>query len=252
VARLPSPLEVFTGTLHTTPVLTIDGVLDSSTYLTLRNRIIKVALEEPPAVIVDVTALEVPTASAWSVFTSARWHVSTWPDVPIALVCAHAAVREAITRGGVARYVPVYPTVEAAWNGVHVGGRRGRQRAHAQLPATLASLPESRRLVREVLAIWSQSDLIPTAMVIVNALVENVLQHTQSAPRLRLETDGATVTVAVADGSCAAAHRRERPGGGADTVSGLAIVAALSRAWGNSPTSSGKTVWAVIGPENRL
>ena len=35
-------------------------------------------------------------------------------------------------------------------------------------------------------------------------------------------------------------------------VSGLAIVSALSRAWGSTPTSSGKTVWAVIGPENQL
>jgi hypothetical protein len=34
--------------------------------------------------------------------------------------------------------------------------------------------------------------------------------------------------------------------------SGLHIVGALCRAWGNAPTSSGKTVWAVIGPENRL
>jgi hypothetical protein len=233
------------------PILAVDGVLDSTTYLTLRDNVIKAALDEPLAVIVDVTALEVPAASAWSVFTSARWHVSTWPDVPIVLVCAHDAGRKAITRSGVARYVPVYPTVEAAWNGVHVGRRR-RRRVHAQLPATLASLPQSRRLVRQVLAAWSQSPIIPTAMVIVNALVENVLQHTQSAPALMLETNGATVTVAVEDGSSAAAHRRERPGGEADTVSGLAIVAALSRAWGSTPTSSGKTVWAVVGPENRL
>ena len=38
---------------------------------------------------------------------------------------------------------------------------------------------------------------------------------------------------------------------GIDT-SGLAIVSALSRAWGSTPTSSGKTVWAVIGSENQL
>jgi hypothetical protein len=251
VARTPSPLGVSTRTLDTTPVLTVDGVLDGTTYLTLRDRILQFALDEPPSVIVDVTALKVPAASAWSVFTSARWHVRTWPDVPIALVCAHAAGRNAISRIGVARYVPVYPTVEAARNGVHVDNR-GRRRAHAQLPATLASLPEARRLVREVLAAWSQSALIATATVIVNALVENVLRHTQSAPGLRLATDGTTVTVAVEDTSSAAAHRRERPGGGADMVSGLAIVAALSRAWGSTPTSSGKTVWAVIGPENRL
>jgi hypothetical protein len=34
--------------------------------------------------------------------------------------------------------------------------------------------------------------------------------------------------------------------------SGLKIVGALCRAWGNAPTPTGKTVWAVIGPENKL
>jgi len=37
-----------------------------------------------------------------------------------------------------------------------------------------------------------------------------------------------------------------------EAPSGLRVVAALCRAWGNSPTSTGKTVWAVIGPENQL
>ena len=141
VGNARSPLGVSIGTVHATPVLAIDGVLDSTTYLTVRDRIIKAALEEPPAVIVDVTALKVPAASAWSVFTSARWHVSRWPDIPIALVCAHEAGRNAITRNGVDRYVPVYTTTEAALTGVVHGARRGRRRAHAQLPATLASLP---------------------------------------------------------------------------------------------------------------
>lgn len=252
VASTQSSVAVSTQTVQTMAVLKAEGVLDSTTYRTLRDRVIKAALEEPPAVIVDVTALEVPAESAWSVFTSARWHVSTWPDVPIALVCAHDAGRQAVIRNGVARYVPVYPSTQAAITGlVHVG-HRGRQRAHAQLPATLASLYESRWIVREFLTSWSQPALIPTALVIVNALVENVLKHTESAPAMRLETHGETVTVAVEDGSSAAAHRRERPGGGADKVSGLAIVAALSRAWGSTPTSTGKTVWAVIGPENKL
>ena len=36
----------------------------------------------------------------------------------------------------------------------------------------------------------------------------------------------------------------------ADHAGGLSVVAALSRQWGNVPTSTGKTVWALIGPEN--
>jgi hypothetical protein len=35
-------------------------------------------------------------------------------------------------------------------------------------------------------------------------------------------------------------------------LSELEIVGALSRVWGNTRTSDGKVVWAVIGPENRL
>jgi hypothetical protein len=68
---------------------------------------------------------------------------------------------------------------------------------------------------------------------------------------MRVETDGATATIAVSDASGAPAARLDSPTKGID-VSGLAIVEALSRAWGSTPTSSGKTVWAVIGPENQL
>jgi hypothetical protein len=125
------------------------------------------------------------------------------------------------------------------------------RRADAQLSANLTSLRESRRQVREWLTAWSQSDLIPVALVVVNVFVENVLQHTGSVPTMRIESDGATATIAVSDDSSAPAQRLPAPAKGLD-MSGLAIVEALSRAWGSTPTSSGKTVWAVIGPENQL
>jgi len=78
-----------------------------------------------------------------------------------------------------------------------------------------------------------------------------VLEHTASIPVIRIETQGDTAAIAVSDASNAPALRLPSPATGID-VSGLAIVDALSRAWGSTPTSSGKTVWAVIGPENQL
>jgi anti-anti-sigma regulatory factor len=84
-------------------VLRVTGVLDSATYRELRDAVIKAALDEPRAVLVDVNYLVVPSESAWSVFTSARWHVSTWPDVPILLVCDDQVSRRAIIAIGPSR-----------------------------------------------------------------------------------------------------------------------------------------------------
>jgi anti-anti-sigma factor len=251
VAASPSSLAVAARTEQSVVVLTVEGVLDSGNTAALRDSIIKATLDEPSAVMVNVNTLHVPAESAWSAFMSARWQIDTQPDVPIVLVCAHRATREEITRSGVTRFMPVYPTEQAAMKALGRPTRRNVRRAEAQLAANLASLRESRRLVREWLTAWSQTSLIPVALVVVNVFVENVLEHTGSVPLMRIESDGSTATIAVYDGSSAPAQRLPSPATGVD-VSGLAIVAALSRAWGSTPTSSGKTVWAVIGPENRL
>lgn len=251
VTRPPVNLAISSDTADTVCVLTAVGVLDSSTYLTLRDAIIKTALDEPRAVFVDVNQLDVSASSAWSVFTSARWHVKTWPDVPVHLVCGQAARRRTIARVGVTRYVPVHASVDAAIQSL-TDGRQALSRASTQLPSSLASLRNSRDFVAEWLQNWSLSTLIPAATVVVNVFVENVLQHTSSEPMLILESDGTSVAISVRDGSSTPAARHEDPYRGGRAVSGLAIVASVSRAWGSMPTPSGKQVWAVVGLENRL
>jgi anti-anti-sigma regulatory factor len=227
------------------------GVLDGLSYRTLRDRVVKAALDEPRVVIVDVNELRVPDASAWSVFTSARWHVSTWPDVPIVLVCASDEVRATLRRRGITRYVPVFATVPQAMQSENAG-RRQRRRARAELPAHVSSIVDAQQLVGGWLSGWACSAMIPVAAVIATALVENVLRHTDSAPTLRVEYDGELVTVAVEDASPMLAQRKEDAALGTSRISGLAMVASLTRVWGNLPTPAGKTVWAVVGPENVL
>jgi len=251
VAKSSNSLAIAARTEESVVLLTADGVLDANNSAELRDTVMKATLDEPSAVVIDVTGLQVADDSGWTVFLSARWQVDTRPDVPIVLVCGNRAAREAITRSGVTRFMPVYPTVKGASKGLAKLGRRNFRHAQAQLPANLTSLRESRRLVREWLTAWSKPKLIPVALVVVNVFLENVLEHTGSDPVVRVECDGPTATIAVSDGSGAPAVRLASPPKGID-VSGLAIVDALSRAWGSTPTSSGKTVWAVIGPENQL
>jgi hypothetical protein len=252
---VPGDVETLTITTETrdaTAVLRPSGVLNGLTYRSLRDVIIKTALEEPRAVVVDVTELSVPAESALVVFTSAKWHVGRWPEVAVVVACEHTGGRSALARNGVTRYVPVYPSVGAAIAALSADEPpAGRRRVRASLPARFASLQRARDFVTECLSAWHKPELIAVTKVVVTTLVENVLAHTDSGPCVRLEFNGSAVTVAVADDSPTPASLLEdREAAG--PPSGLAIVAALSRMWGNAPTPSGKTVWAVLGPENRL
>nr|WP_232078966.1 sulfate transporter [Mycobacterium florentinum] len=227
------------------------GLLNSATYRTLRDAVIDAALDEPRAVIADVNGLSVPAESAWSVFTSARWHVTAWPDVPILLVCQHSAYRRSITATGIARCVPLYSGREAALAAAIKRPLRDRRRLRTQLPARAVSLGLARALIGQWLTAWAQGCLIPVVGTIATILVDNVLKHTDSAPVLIVESLQDTVVVAVEDDSQVPAGRLEDESG-SETLSGLSIVSALCRVWRSTPKSSGKTVWALVGRENQL
>jgi anti-anti-sigma regulatory factor len=252
LAETGSPIRVDISPQPDAPILVMNGVLDSSTYRTVRDSVIKAALDEPRAVIVDVSRLSVPAASAWAAFTSARWHVSVWPDVPIVLVCARPQVRPAIAAVGVTRYVPVHPTRELALDAVRGQPMAIPLRARRELPAAGESVALARAMITDRLTQWDERDLIPVAVTVGTVFVENVLDHTDSAPVLIVESHRDAVTVAVEDRCDRLPGRHEDGDRGAEIVSGLAIVSALCREWGATPTPSGKTVWALVGRENLL
>ncbi|CAM2878268.1 sulfate transporter [Mycobacterium intermedium] len=233
-------------------ILTPEGVLDNSTYLKLRDVVIKVALDERRPVVVDVNSLAVPADAAWSVFTSARWHLSIWPDVPILLVCGNPRSRRVIASCGVTRFVPVHATRALALEAIEDHPLTGRHRACAELPATQSALRMARDLVTDWLTTWDRRELIPVAGTVATVFIENVLAHTVSEPAFILEHHRDGVTVAVEDHSRQPAIRHENPVRGADILSGLAIVSSLSRVWRSTPTPTGKTVWAVVDRENKL
>jgi hypothetical protein len=229
-------------------VLLADGVLDSTTYLQLRDTIIKAALDEPLAVVVNTSALRVPAASAYAVLTSARWQVSRWPDVPVLVVCGHAPGRAALRRQGIDRWVPVHESLDSAVAGLGDLAhrmRRMRRRRRAELHTGAASARYARELVTEWLWDWGQGDKIPTAKVVTTELVMNVFAHTDSVPMLSVESRDDSITITVSDRSSTAPARIERD---PDDIrmSGLQMVAALSDAWGWAPSIDGKTVWATI------
>ncbi|WIM88296.1 sulfate transporter [Candidatus Mycobacterium wuenschmannii] len=231
-------------------VLSIEGVLDATTYLETREAIVKAILDEPQLVVVDVTGLSVREEPAWAVFTSVRWQTAEWPDVPVGLVSAHQHDRNALLRNGTTRHVPVYATVESALSEMAVDARRRyRRRARASIPAQRKSIRRCRELAGEWLTAWSRTDFIHVVSLVATELVEAALAATDTDFVLRLETDGSTVSVAIQHVGIANPARRKAHG---DRVSGLDLVAGNSRAWGTYTTLSSNTIWAVVGPENRF
>lgn len=245
-----SPLSLTTSAVGDSCVLTVAGVLDATTYRPLREAIVTAALDEPAAVIIDVTELVVREDAAWTVFVNARWQTTEWPDTPMGVVCGHFQGRNALQRSGITRYVPVYGSIDVAIAEL-IGDdeRRVRRRARAMLPATQSSARRSRVLAQQWLTAWSRTDFIHAVSVVAVELVEIALANTNVEFSFRLETSGSTVTVAVRYVGDEPPTGRHAIGG---NILGLALLDATSRVWGGQTSSASNTVWAVLGPENRF
>jgi hypothetical protein len=246
----PSGLRITRSAAESACVLTVRGVLGHPTYLPLRNAIVKAALDEPPAVVVEITDLRINDDPALSVFASARWQVSEWPDTPIGLVCARADRLNTLRHSAVARYVPAYPSLqEAVVDLAADASRRYRRRVRAELPALKSSTAQSRQLTAQWLTAWGRTDFTAAVSVVATELVEMALTETDGPIALRLETDGSTITVAL---QFCRSTTTVRQNSRADTVSELDLIAGSCRVWGSHIGATGDTVWVVLGPENRF
>ena len=72
VAGHRSELRITASAVDDTRLLSIDGLLDETSYVPLCEAIVKAALDEPRTLIIDITRLAVRDDAAWAVFTSAR------------------------------------------------------------------------------------------------------------------------------------------------------------------------------------
>ncbi|HEY3260832.1 MAG TPA: STAS domain-containing protein [Pseudonocardiaceae bacterium] len=219
------------------------GVLDVSTYAQLRDTLIKYAIEEPAAVIVDMSELAVPSAYSLAVFSAVSTQVEEWPGVPLLLLSPDGAQRARLLASPVGRFVPVVPDLDVAMHAI--GSTPQRRRSRLRLPATPDCSALARQFVHQLCSRWDIPAAAEDAAAIATELVENVVQHTFSAPDLRLELRADMLSVAVSDQDRHPAVLREAVSHAAPSA-GLAIVTALARTWGSTPTPNGKIVWAVL------
>ncbi|MBK1782986.1 STAS domain-containing protein [Prauserella cavernicola] len=232
-------LEDVAGCLVVRP----SGELSARTYAQLRDTLVKCAVEEPDAVVVDFDDLEIVSTASLTVLTSAYTCTAEWPGVPLSVVVRDPDRLHRLRTSAIARFIPIHADLESAV--AAVGTPPPRRRAIATMTDGSAGAL-AREFSMGVLRRWDVRGRDDDVKLLVTELVENTVRHTLSFATVRLELRENLLTVAVADDDPSPAVLRERPDG-VRKVSGLQVVARLARAWGSAPTrAGGKVVWATI------
>ncbi|MEV7096590.1 ATP-binding protein [Amycolatopsis sp. NPDC051045] len=219
------------------------GVLDRTTYPSLRDRLLEFAADSEDGVLIDIERLELRDPALTRVFTLVALRVGDWPAIPFALVTGRPEQRAVLAARGVDRCVPVYPDAGTAEAVLTRPARRRAGRLLDRSPRTSAC---ARSFVRGMCAEWMVPELAEDAELIATEFVENTLRHTDSAPRLWLELRRGTLAVEVADESSRSAVLREELDPAAAGL-GLRMVTKVAKKWGSSRSGAGgKTVWAQL------
>lgn len=241
---IPAGLRIDRAERDGATLVSPHGVLDLASYAELRDSLIKCAIEQPRAVLVDLGSLRAPTQATLSVFTVVWMRVSDWPGVPIVLIVADPEDRRSPALRAIARFVPVRASVAEALD--TLDEPPPRRRGMIELPQSSISASVARRFVGETCDRWGCVEVRAEAIMVASELVENAVRHAHSAPRLRLELRAGVLSVAVYDDDPTPAQL-VAPAWAASRHLGLALTARLARMWNCSPTwSGGKVVWAVL------
>lgn len=116
------------------------------------------------------------------------------------------------------------------------------------LPAELSSVGDARRFLRGALTDWGADDYEGGAAQVLTELATNAALHARSAYTVHLVLERSALLVEVTDSSPVRPQQRHY-GSEATTGRGIALVEALSTAWGVESSPTGKTVWCRVAPD---
>ncbi|MER7008962.1 SpoIIE family protein phosphatase [Dactylosporangium sp. NPDC000555] len=121
-----------------------------------------------------------------------------------------------------------------------------RPAAQRRFRGDAISASAARRFAADVLIAWGEHRLVDDALLLLDEVITNAIQHTVGAVVVRLELGPRRLRVSVADRSDRLPNPRAA-GADSENGRGLLIVASLSTAWGTQPNpAGGKEVWFEI------
>lgn len=224
-------------------VLGLRGELTLRTVPTVRQLLDKLLLDRGH-VLLDLSGLRVGWAPAVDVFPTCIVHTGGWPAARLVIFGADDETTRALRAADVPASVPLAGGREAARE--LLGRRPTRVRRCTGLPADPGAARWARAFTELTCQDWDLRPVSDTAVVVVNELATNAVEHARTESELALGLDRSGLHVAVRDGDPATAGQVPSPDTVAPHGMGLFLVAQLSRSCGVTVHLDGKTVWAVL------
>ena len=221
-------------------ILRVSGVLDGLTGVALTSAVDRSLSAQPEALLIDVSALEIPDPVALDVLGTVIGRTTAWPDVPIVLCGAGPATARAIEAWPDCAAVSLSPDCAEALAGAKEEPEPRRIRV--RLRPVPDACRQVRQLVTQACKAWHRSEVAGTAALVATELVANVVRHAHTTMEFTVGLRNGRVCLTVRDGS-RILPRPKDPALGEAGGRGLQLVRDLTDAWGVLPVSDGKVVW---------
>jgi len=221
-------------------ILRASGVLDDLTSHALEHALGRALSEQPEALLIDVSALEIPDPAALEVLGTVVCRTAEWPAVPIVLCGAGPDTARAIAAWPDCAAVSTAPSCAEALAGTKEEPEPRRVRI--RLRPVPDACRQVRQLVTQTCAAWQRSEIAGTAALVATELVANVVRHAHTTMEFTVGLRDGRMCLTVRDGS-RRLPQPQQPGLGDAGGRGLQLVRELTDAWGVLPVPDGKVVW---------
>jgi hypothetical protein len=224
-------------------VLALSGELSQLSAESVTGAVSK-ALIEAGQVMIDMSGLRLTWTPAVQVFPSAVAAVGGWPGARLVLFGANAELATSLAALRVSETVPLAPDETTARQLLQ--RRPSVVARHLDLDEEPSSPRRARLFVKGACTDWQVSALCDDATLVASELVENAVAHARTSCQLSIRLDALGLTIAVRDHDHRGVLIPLAINAAGHHDHGLFFVAAISRAWGVSPTEDGKSVWALL------
>ncbi|MET7707442.1 STAS domain-containing protein [Micromonospora sp. NPDC005413] len=223
-------------------VVRLAGALDLGTMRSVHESLNDALVDQPEALVVDMSEVDVKDRLALSVFAATARRAEEWPAVPVVLCAPSPVAARWLAESTTCRVVPVSADCAEA---TRVASARSALRMRTRLEPVAEACRRARELVTDACARWNLPDAAGPAALVLSELVGNVVRHAGTPMQVTVTLRRPYLHLAVVDGSRAEAEPRGTDLN-AEGGRGLLLVRELAQRWGSVPAGQGKAVWAML------